>query len=53
MKKEERPKKVYKIINNHPEYNSEEEREEAFKQIALELALEAQRLREMYPDQKF
>lgn len=49
----EKPKKVYKIINKHPTYNSEEERQEALKQCAISLARTAAILRQMYPDQEF
>lgn len=49
----EKPKKVYKIINKHPTYNSEEERQESLKKCALELARTAARLRELYPNQNF
>lgn len=51
MKK--KPKKVYKIINKHPIYNSEEEKQEALKQCAISLARMTSILRELYPDQKF
>lgn len=49
----EKPKKVYKIINRHPTYSSEEERQEFLKQCTLALAREAEYLRILYPDQKF
>ncbi len=49
----EKTKKKYKIINVHPTYNSEEERQESLKQCAFDLAITASRLREQYPDQKF
>ena len=49
----EKPKKVYKIINKHPTYASEEEKLESYKQCALNLARTAAQLRKLYPDQKF
>ena len=49
----EKTKKRYKIINVHPTYASEEEKLESYKKAALALALEAEYLRKLYPDQRF
>lgn len=49
----DKPKKIYRVINNHPIYESEEEKQESYKKCAIALALEAERLRELYPEEKF
>lgn len=48
-----KPKREYKIINRHPVYASEEEKLASYKEAALKLALEAERLRVLYPNEKF
>lgn len=39
MEIEEKQKGRYKIINKRPTYSSEEERQEAYKKCALEIAI--------------
>lgn len=48
-----KPKRKYKVINKHPIYNSEEEKLASYKEAALKLALEAERLRILYPNENF